>query len=242
MIPFWFNDPTILFQKDFLFELWATENMSYPQKVNAITRLVIVLTLLGYSFTFSYKILVAGICTLIVLFILYKMRKEKVTKEGLLEGFHVERKKKEKEKEKEKSITNPVTLETIVKTEFQEGNKKNPFSNVLLTDIGDKPDRLSAPPAFNPEIEVDISKNVKKSVQYMNPGIKNTNKQLYSSLWDNFELDTSNRNFYSTASTRVANDQGAFGQFLYGNMPSSKESDVGAALQREKDAYRYTLY
>ena len=41
----------------------------------------------------------------------------------------------------------------------------------------------------------------------MNPGIKNTNKQLYGDLWNNFELDQSNRLFYSTANTRVANDQ-----------------------------------
>jgi len=55
-------------------------------------------------------------------------------------------------------------------------------------------------------------------------------------------LDQSNRVFYSTANTRVANDQGSFGNFLYGNMPSSKESDFASGIQREKDSYRYTLY
>ena len=92
-------------------------------------------------------------------------------------------------------------------------------------------------------IDIMKPKAVKlNSYQYLNPGIKNTNKQLFSDLTDNFYLDQSNRAFYSTANTRVSNDQGAFGEFLYGNMPSSKESNVGGAIQRVKDSYRYTLY
>jgi hypothetical protein len=79
-------------------------------------------------------------------------------------------------------------------------------------------------------------------VQKLNPGIKNTNKQLFGDLGENFYLDQSNRNFFSTANTRIANDQGAFSQFLYGNMPSSKESNSAGAMQRVADSYRYTLY
>ena len=41
------------------------------------------------------------------------------------------------------SITNPVTLETVLKSEFKEGNKTNPFSNVLLTQIEDEPNILN---------------------------------------------------------------------------------------------------
>ena len=42
------------------------------------------------------------------------------------------------------------------------------------------------------------------------------------------------RVFYSTANTRVANDQGAFGQYLYGDMPSSKESGPESGIERIK--------
>jgi hypothetical protein len=106
----------------------------------------------------------------------------------------------------------------------------------------DEPDRKSAPPAFNPDIDEDITKNIKKSVQFMNPGIKNTNKQLYGDLFERWELDQSDRAFYSTANTRVANDQGAFGQYLYGYMPSSHDSNSSGALARTQDSFRYTLY
>jgi hypothetical protein len=125
-----------------------------------------------------------------------------------------------------------------------EGTKKNPFSNVLLTQINDDPERKSAPPSFNVDVDEDITKNVKRSVQMMNPGIKGTNKQLYGDLWQNFELDQSNRIFYSTANTRIEpGDQGALGQFLYNNLKySGKESTAEGAIARVQDNYRYTLY
>lgn len=241
-IQFWTNDPTVLFNKEYIFELWPTTEMCYEQKLNAITRLIILITILGYVSTMSQRILVIGFLTLAVIFVLFKMRKQKLTSAMVQEGFG-DNISPSVLKQKPKSITNPVTLETVLNDEFKEGNKRNPFSNVLLTQINDDPERKSAPPSFNTSVDEDITKNVKRSVQMMNPGIKNTNKQLYGDLWQNFLLDDSNRVFYSTANTRIEpGDQGAFGKFLYGVMPSSKESNFAAAIQREKDSYRYTLY
>jgi len=245
MISFWTNDPTILFNKDYITELWPTSSMCYEEKLNAISRLIILISLLGYIFTFSIRILVAGFVTLLVIFLFFQMRKQKITRQVLEEGFTVEGDKVYdlyENKNNSRIIMNPVTLETAVREEFKEGNKKNPFSNVLLTQIMDDPERKAAPPSFNPYIEEDITKNIKKTVQYLNPGIKNTNKQLFGDLYERFELDNANRPFFSTANTRVTNDQGAFGKFLYGNMPSAKGSTTEDNLQREKDNYRYILY
>jgi hypothetical protein len=242
----WTNDPTILFNKDYMFELWPTTNMCYEQKLNSITRLIIIITILGFILTRSTRILIVGIVTIALIFILYKMRKPKITKDMLKsnEGFEVQGNQVTGLFDKNmKTITNPVTLESVISTEFREGSKKNPFSNVLLTDIMDDPDRKAAPPSFNPEVEEKITKNVKKSVQFMNPGINNTNKQLFGDLWNNFELDQSNRLFYSTANTKVTNDQGAFAKYLYDDMKySGKESTPEGAFARVQDNYRYTLY
>ena len=239
IIPFWSNDPTILLNKEYIFELWPLTDMCYEQKLNSITRLIILITILGYILTMSQRILIVGVLTIALIFILYKMRKQKITKDNLNEGFTIQ----DNEVIGLKNYTtNPVTLESVLKTEFKSGNKKNPFSNVLLTQINDDPNRKSAPPAFNLDVEEDITNHVKKTVQSLNPGIKNTNKQLYGDMWENFQLDQSNRVFYSTPNTRIENDQKSFGEFLYGDMPSSKESNAASAIQREKDAYRYTLY
>jgi hypothetical protein len=112
----------------------------------------------------------------------------------------------------------------------------------LLTQINDEPDRKAAPPAFNPDCDEDITKNVKRAVQMMNPGIKNTNKQLFGDLWQQFQLDQSNRVFYSTPNTRVANDQGAYAQYLYNDMKySGKLSTPEGAIARVQDNWRWIM-
>jgi hypothetical protein len=153
-IQFWSNDPTILFNKEYILELWPTTSMCYEQKLNAISRLIILLTILGYILTMSKRVIFVGILTLLVIFILYRMRKQKLTKD-MLENFEVQGNEVTGLFDnKPKSFVNPVTLDAVLRTEFKEGNKKNPFSNVLLTEINDDPNRKAAPPSFN----VDVSR------------------------------------------------------------------------------------
>jgi len=232
IIQFWSNEPTILFNKEYIFELWPTTEMCYEQKLNSISRLIILLSILGYILTMSKRIIAVGIVTLLVIFVLYGSRKQKLSK-NMLEGFKSD--KINMFDNKPNSFVNPVTLDAVLRTEFKEGNKRNPFSNVLLTQINDDPERKAAPPSFNVDVDEDITKNIKKTVQMLNPGIKNTNKQLFGDLWQKFQLDNSNRQFYSTPNTRVAQDTGAYGKFLYGFMPSAKESTPDGNMQRVID-------
>ena len=214
--------------------------MCYEQKLNAITRLVILITLLGYFMTMSPRVLVIGVLTMAIIFVLFKLRKQKMTKEILHEGFSSAPLVIDNA---DSSYLNPVTLDAALKSEFKAGTKKNPFSNVLLTQINDDPERKSAPPSFNVDVDEDIITNVKRSVQMMNPGIKNTNKQLFGDLYQEFELDQFSRQLYSTPNSRVENDQSAYAQFLYNDLKySGKESTPEGALTRIKDNYRYTLY
>ena len=243
-IPFWANEPTILFNKNYILELWPSPNMCYERKLNAITRIIFLITILGFIITGSYKMIITGFITIVVIFGLYKMRKQKLTSKIIKEGFSANLVNNDllSPIDSAQVNINPDNLNSFVKTEFQTGDKRNPFSNVLLTDIMDNPERKAAPPSFNTDIDESITKNIKKTVQLLNPGINNTSKQLYGDLWENFELDQSNRSFFSTANTRVANDQTAYAQFLYGNMPSGKSSGPDGDLARVQDNYRYTLY
>ena len=54
-IKVWFDDPTILFNKDYIFELWPTDSMCYEQKMNAITRLIILFTIYYYYYYYYFK-------------------------------------------------------------------------------------------------------------------------------------------------------------------------------------------
>ena len=235
---FWINEPTILLNKDYITQLWPCVNMSVEEKLNSISRLVIVLTILGFIFTFSWKIFIIGIITLTSIVALYKFKiiknkKEINTNKEAFSSLNLY------PSSSEIKIRNPETLEYYLKSDFETTNKKNPFNNVLLTQIQDDPTRKAAPPSFNPDVDEDITKNVKKMVQTLNPGIKNTNKQLFGDLGDNFDLDQSMRVFNSNPNTKIPNDQGAFAEYLYGNMPSCRDGDAFACIQ---DNYRYTLY
>jgi hypothetical protein len=236
---FWLNDPTILLNKNYVTQLWPCPKMSFEEKMNSISRLVIILTILGFIFTMSLRILFVGFVTLfaIILMNFYKNPNSK-SKEGFRKRVTFQG-VEDNYSQNQIKIRNPETLEYYLKSDFEPVNKKNPFNNVLLTQINDDPERKAAPPSFNPDVDEDITRNVKKMVQSLNPGIKDTNKQLFGDLGENFYLDQSMRIFNSNPNTRVASDQGAFGEFLYGNMPSAKEGNPFALVQ---DNYRYTLY
>ena len=233
--PFWKNDIAILFNEKVRYQIWPTPEMTFNSKLNAISRLVIILSFLGFILTLNSTFLIMGIITLIIILMVYKLNVKNYYKETFANNQINVIPEKNIHNTK---LTNPVTLETVLKSDFYESNKKNPMGNVLLTEINDTPDRLAAPPSFNVDVSEDIVRNSKKTVQFLNPGIKNTNKQLFGDLADNFEFDWSMRNFYSTPNTRVTNDQGAYGQFLYGNMPSAKEGNAFALVQ---DNARYIL-
>ena len=213
--------------------------MTFESKMNAISRLVIILSTLGFIFTMKFNFLIIGAITLAIIFSIYRYRKQTIVT-GLKENFT--QKKKKSDSVPASVVSNPVTLENVLRSEFYPTTKKNPFGNVLLTDIMDNPDRLAAAPSFNPEVSDEITSAVKKQTQMLYPGIKNTNKQLYGDLYDNYQLDTDMmQRFYTTANSRVTNDQGAYGQWLYGNMPSSKDDNAAGNMQRYADSYRYIL-
>jgi hypothetical protein len=240
--PFWSNDPTIIFNKESILQLWPTQQMTFEAKLNAISRIIIVMTLLGFLFTRNINIIIIGIVTLAIIFTLYKLRKQNLVSSLIKkEGFSVNSSMQPSALAPSPMTTNPVTLESVLRSNFHPTTKKNPFGNVLLTDIMDKPNRLAAAPSFNPDVYDDIDSAVKKQTQMLNPGIINTTKQIYGDLKDNYDLDNSMMRFYSTANTRVCNDQGAYGEWLYGNMPSGKSSGPDGAFARVQDNYRYIL-
>ena len=63
MSLFWINDPTILLNK-YNLVFWPEDSMSMNDKLNAITRLVIALTVAGFLFTQNINFVWIGILTL----------------------------------------------------------------------------------------------------------------------------------------------------------------------------------
>ena len=238
--PFWSNDPTILFNKESLLQIWPKQQMTFESKLNAISRLVIIMTILGFIFTRNFNLIIIGTLTLAILYTLYKLRKQQlVSSLTKKEGFSVNSSMQPSELTSSQMLQDPVTLESVLRSDFHPTTKKNPFGNVLLTDIGDTPDRRAAAPSFNPVVYDEIDKAVKKQTQMLNPGIINTNKQLYGDLYDSYTLDKSMMRFYSTPNSRVANDQCAYSEYLYGALYSGKEDTPEGAMMRVKSNWQW---
>lgn len=148
---FWISDPTILFNSTYVLELFPKEYMSTEQKLNAITRLVFILTFLGYLITQNIKMIVTGIITVIVIVLLYKLqlvkKNDNPNKKVNLEGF-----------------TNPDYIKENKKVHTLP-TKENPIMNVLLTEITDDPNRKSALPAYNSNVEKEINNSVKDLIK-----------------------------------------------------------------------------
>lgn len=69
-MTFWIHNYKVLFKQDELV-FWPTEDMSMDEKLNAITRFIIVLSLLGCVLTQTIKFLWIGLAT-IVLIVVYR--------------------------------------------------------------------------------------------------------------------------------------------------------------------------
>ena len=69
---FWFNSPAELIST----EVWPTNFMSTNQKLNAISRLVIILSVLGFLFSgFNPRFLLIGVITILIMVLLYRYKK-----------------------------------------------------------------------------------------------------------------------------------------------------------------------
>jgi len=196
---FWLDYPLILFKKDQILQLWPSTNLTIERKLNALTRLIILLTLLGYAFTKRLEFFVISLLTILGITLLYKKRqiKNKVVREAF----------SKKGKTDIKS-----DFFNIESDNYTQPTPNNPLGNVLLTDYIDNPKRPPAAPAYEAPIEKAINNST------MDP-------RLFLDLGDNLAFDRSMRNFYAMPNTKIPSDQKAFGEFCYGDMPSCKEGN-----------------
>ena len=213
---FWLNDPTILLKQDDITQIWPSQGMSSNEKLNAITRLVLILSLLGYLVCRTYKIAITGIVTVAAIVLLYTVEKGKA-KQGDL-------------KSNMKEAFTGAKVSKMLKDDFTDPDVRNPAMNVLLPEINENPNRKRAAPAFNPVVEKSINEKTKKFVAsgFDDPNI---DEKLFKDLGDNFIFDQSMRTWYATANTQIPNDQHGFAEYCYGDMISCKEGNAMACMQ-----------
>ena len=201
---FWLYNPNILFKSGELSNIWPTHTMSFDEKLNSISRLVIILTLLGYILTKNIKIMLSGLVTLGTIILLFFIKKTRNNKKK--EGF-----------------TNSDIYE-MLKPTYTEPTLTNPVMNVLLPEINENPNRGQAAPAFMPIVEADINEKTKQFI-VNNFNDSTIDQRLFNDLGDNFNFDQSMHAWYPMPNTTIPNDQKSFAEYCYGDMISCRDED-----------------
>lgn len=228
-VSFWSEDPNVLFSPQYIFELFPTEKMGYIQKLNAISRLIILLTIVGYIYSGNLRLLIISAITLGSIYLLFKNDK---TQEH----------KKDNNKATLENFDNSPALLSLsqnnfdiskmnIQGTFDTTTSSNPFVNVLNTDYQLNPDKKPAPPAYNSIVNDNILSQAKQLVVEANPDQPDIADKLFKDLGDQYMFEQSLRPFNSNPSTTIPNDQQAFSEFCYGSMVSCKENNMFACAR-----------
>ena len=208
-IPFWYNDPSILLNKKHIYSVWPSSCMEYNERMNAITRLVIILTAVGYFLTKSNMLVVSSFFTLLGLVVVYKNNRSKHDM-NLISTIEKE------------GFTSDEAFEEM-KDNFEVPTVKNPLQNLTATE--NNAEKKSAAPSFNPTVSKEINKNAKEQIKELHADFPDIDKKLFRDLGEQENFENSMRPFYSMPNTRLPNDQKSFTDFCYGDMKSKKEEN-----------------
>ena len=194
--PFWLDNISILFQTDRLTEFIPNNEMTYNEKLNAIVRFSIYLSILLFLLNNNY--LVFYIPIFISLFTYY-LKKNKIQTDT--ESFNNIKQQKNLEY---------YTNDTKKHSRCQKPSYNNPFMNVLQTDYKYRPERPKA---------CQIDDTIKKEIE------EKFDVNLYKDISDIYGKKNSQRQYYTTPSTTIPNDQESFSKWLYGTPPTCKQNN-----------------
>lgn len=189
---FWFDNPTILLKNKYITKIFPTNKDSLEEKLNAISRLIIFITLILYFIKPNYNLFLFSLFLLFLIIFIFKRKNKKNIKEGL-----------------ETCILNRNYNNLTMPT------KTNPLMNVLLPEIQENPKRAMAAPSFDCNMQDKINA----------AAIQSTQQNLFKDLGDNLNFYNSMQRFYTTANTKIPNDQKAFAEFCYTNTAQCKDTN-----------------
>ena len=219
--PFWGDDPNVIFQT---IDFFPVEGMTHIQKLNAISRGVIILCIIGFILTQSVRVLFVSGLTLVSIY-LYHLNKKRENQNETFEN-------PADQVLKDASILRDVNV-------FDTPDSSNPFGNVLVTDYKYNPNKKPAPPAFNEKVNEKILDKAMKLVKELNPDQPDISDKLFKDLGEQYVFEQSLRQFTSNPSTTIVNDQTGFADFCYGSMTSCKEGNLFSCA---RNLPRYTNY
>jgi len=236
-IPFWTENPNVLLNPSYITEFFPSADMSYNQKLNAVSRMIVLLTAVVFFITGTFRSILFGVFSLGAIYLVHYYHGSDKKKADAFTGLGGQTAKDSPAlsviENPEKVLVSPVEV-------FDKPTAENPFSNLLVTDINGNPSKKPAPPAYNDQVNRNILDAAKDSVLKANPGQPDISDKLFKDLGEQMTFEQSMRQFYSTPSTTNPDDQQAFAEFCYGSMISCAEGNKFACA-RNAAAMRHTF-
>lgn len=183
----WYEDFIAFFNSEKALDIYPTANMTYNEKLNSIFRFSIYFSIIVYLLKINTKILLLPVFFSILTFTLKKINDSRNTFE--------ERYLNDTDEYKTDRESNNSDDKCVAPTE------DNPFMNVLMSDYSNNVER-------NPACNIE-ERRIKKEIK------TNFEKRLYKNLDDVDDVENSFRQFYTTPSTTIPNDQENFAKWLY---------------------------
>jgi len=216
-VPFWAVDPNVLLRPDYLTEIFPSSDMSLSRKMNAVTRMVVYITILLFIYTRNIRTIIVSALTVGAIFLMYRQKSGDSTLEKF--GSKVVR---DSLAEQDISIPDDV---------FDQPSPENPFSNVLMNDYDFNVNKKPAPPMYNKAVSESVLSQAKQLVRESNPGNPDIADKLFNDLGEQYSFERSMQPFYSMPNTTIPNDQKGFAEFCFGSMISCKEGNQFACAR-----------
>ena len=201
--PFWYNQYSILFEREYLFEIFPIKEFDTVRKLNAIMRFSIYYTIIVYLYNKNTNILAVPLIVGLVSYFIFKnnssIQKESVTN-------------------KLKNDISPIDLsDQSHNIGCQLPTKDNPFMNTPYFDIATDKELPSSCTSYD-------NKGVQRKIE------KEFDKGLYKNYTDVFGKENSQRQFFSVPGRDGVPDQPAFANWLYKTTATCKEGNGLACL------------
>lgn len=208
--PFWSERPSILIDKNRIVEFVPTSDMTWNERLNALTRFGVYSSLLLMMYLGKSWPAYIGLITLAFTLVIWRYSPKPKIPNRINPTDHP-------------TTDSPNPFIPANQPECIAPTRNNPFMNVLQNEYVDNPTR---PPACDYE-------EVKDEVE------ENWNHNLYKdvgeAIWDRVN---SQRQWYTMPYTTIPNDQGSFANWLYKTGPTCKTSQEACLRYEDLRANR----
>ena len=213
---FWGDHPKVLFQKDLLSQFFPRNYMSRNQKLNAISRLLIYISIVLTFYRGNSTYIFLGIFGLLCIWMCHSFSsKARVSpKEGMMSSSHA-----------------PVRKIPKPPTKYISPTRCNPFMNPLPSGQHSKEikeSKLKEPSSDYDKVQSDIENKF--------------NQGLFKEVSDVFGRESSQRQFYTLPNTTNVSDQDNFAKWLYSTPPTCKEGNGEACVQHNHQHLQGNLF